>query len=513
MARLKTNDAAAKQSMKTAFENAISLLTTGSDSNLTEIWNVIDRAYNQPTRHFHHKKHRDMMMMPLEQEYQKAKADGETLVVGQIKQLRSQSKMNEITMDSLLAINGAVHDVVYTLPDKGLGVAKNMLKNIVPAPNGQFVLAKNFSPTTEQRIILDIFQHAGLYNKSESLSNELMSALATLPALVQEGGLSHSTLAQLAVMVAGTVPFKDQSHMPNLKAALKKVAEKNNLNLDEDAIADTVRLATYAANRDVSALIATRPAQSIYGSMELLAERVPEAIDGNISPVKFMQEMHRSVSGLREYVVPNLANVAHVDGDGFPEPALKQKLDEHADANMKVNLGFHHLHVLSDALVAAISLKADINDSRYTLMANIAAPEKTNNDDLLFDIMRDVATRPELGQLVQKGTEQNPYGSFAFAAHMLNALPDQPALEALVENSAIQNFLNNPNQTNPYAVLNFLAEKIGAEKFNDLVETLDAANAKHASDIRKQKEPTGTGQKAAVTSSPSTKPNKGTGKT
>ena len=174
--------------------------------------------------------------------------------------------------DDIQKLAAFFHDCIYYSVDGGLSdVQKQILSDVFIESDEGIILASVDTFEKNIELVTDIFGlKAGEKLNPYKGLNEYLSATLALRSLASL--LSRRHLAEIAVCIEATIPFREGHPMDELYERLEKVNTKYNLNMSDTELEVAIKRATAFANKDVNNFSSTNRVIFLSSTWDLLLE-------------------------------------------------------------------------------------------------------------------------------------------------------------------------------------------------------------------------------------------------
>jgi hypothetical protein len=271
--------------------------------------------------------------------------------------------------DPVRTLAALYHDIVYYGVDMGfLPEIWDLISPYVHQHNGEFFVAENLSPTDRMvALILDVFDLApGQKLSSVAALNEFLSALVMNKQL---GGIvAEKDLLRMTLCVEATIPFRPytadgKSHFQVLEERLPQISHRFGLELSEEEVIETVKIAVIFANKDIENFAESNPARFLDSTWKLL----PESNAALRLPDVYSIGTYRQALVKMETFFDNLdPNAVFNQYRGLPPNEDFQQMTRCAKNNIKIAREYLRMKILGTTIVEALA-KATGGDAPLSL--------------------------------------------------------------------------------------------------------------------------------------------------
>ena len=303
--------------------------------------------YGKRSRFYHSHRHREYMAAPVS--------------AALLAWLGAMPEEKVGELDAFCNIIGNAHDSQYIEVDGGLSdTAARLVEPYMDVAGKGLRLRDTLPDVPSVQLTLHLFGLA----EGQDLSalrehNEFLSALVAALDM-EHAGVPLKAIARVVQGVAGTVPFKSQHYMQELKERLASANETFTLGLSAEEQELSLLLTTDLANRDIASFCDTDLGAFVTGTMELIPENLA-AVRGGATPAEFLASLHWSIrffSVLQSTAEKDLdiGNVFHQTAPGdYPADIWYRQATAQARVNVEACTLYLKCKVASAGLVAAVA--------------------------------------------------------------------------------------------------------------------------------------------------------------
>lgn len=281
--------------------------------------------------------------------------------------------------DAIEVLAALFHDLVYVQVDHGTNL--NISRYIAPfiqEIKGELVILKTTDLPKDRlfEIVAAVFGFA----PSQTLSpfngqNEFLSAVVA--AKILEPFLSPSLIAEIAVCVEATIPFrsKSQSGLSASELLYQRVAKTNqqfNLGWSEAKTCEVVKRSVRLANRDVENFAFSNSADFLDNTWNLLPETNHELINATSYTIQGYRRSLQKMEGFMNFLKPELV---FQQFRGEPDEQIYVELLAKTQKNLEVAKLYLGIKLITIAILEALSSHLGRNIPLSTMMGELPIPE------------------------------------------------------------------------------------------------------------------------------------------
>ncbi len=276
--------------------------------------------------------------------------------------------------DAIAVLAALFHDLVYFQVDRGIpSHVAPYLVPLVQEKAGTICVgtAQDWSAYPAAQIVLQVF---GMQFEQRlalaSGQNEFLSALVA--ARVLEGLTSLRNIAQVAVCIEATIPFRAEPSLElpasRLRKRLEKLNTEFNLGMNARELSEAIRRSVRLANRDVAGFGAGDAVEFFRGTWELVPETDPVLrTSENLS-----LRSYRDALGKMEAFFANLnpSQVFQVF-EGEPAPAVYGTLFQNAQKHIELARVYFKVKLIAVGILEGLAQRHGIRLGPAALISEL----------------------------------------------------------------------------------------------------------------------------------------------
>jgi hypothetical protein len=277
--------------------------------------------------------------------------------------------------DAIEVLSALFHDLVYVQVDQGVSV--NISRCIAPfvkEVQGQLIILERsdlpIDPLFE--MVMQIFNFkAGQSLIPTAGQNEFLSAVIAAKSL--EHALSMSAIAQIAVCIETTIPFRSKSEAglspsDRLYERLKPISQAFKMGWSETDLVAAVQRAVRMANRDIENFAYSSSADFLDNTWNLLPETNHDLKNANSYTVNGYRVSMQKMEGFMYFLKPELV---FQQFRNEPDEAFYQQQITQTQKNLEVARLYLGSKLLSIAVIEALSQRIGKDIPLATMMGEL----------------------------------------------------------------------------------------------------------------------------------------------
>lgn len=251
------------------------------------------------------------------------------------------------------------HDIVYYQVD--MGFAPHIWELISPYishVDGEFCVSDQI-PTDDHlaNLTLDVFGlHPGQRLISMAVLNEFLSALV----LNRQLGdlLSPKDILRMNLCIEATIPFRGstpdgKNYFDLMEHRLPEIAARHGINLSEDEVIDTLRIAVTFGNKDIENFAEADPGRFLDNTWKLLPESNAALRLPDVYSIGTYRQALQKMAVFFENLDPRAVFNQY---RGVPSDQAYQQMLRYARANIDVARDYLELKILSMTILEALAV-------------------------------------------------------------------------------------------------------------------------------------------------------------